>query len=100
MDAAAVDVAFAKCKPRGGRRVGFAAFRGALELLASERGVPAADVSAAVVAAGGPRANAATRADAVPLHDDVAAYTGTHARSTGAAGPGGRVSLDALVGRR
>ena len=100
LDAAAVDVAFAKCKPRGGRRVGFAAFRGALELLASERGVPAADLSAAVVAAGGPRANAATRADAVPLHDDVAAYTGTHARSTGAAGPGGRVSLDALVGRR
>eukprot|EP00878_Enallax_costatus_P026549 GHUV01028495.1.p1 GENE.GHUV01028495.1~~GHUV01028495.1.p1 ORF type:complete len:130 (+),score=37.87 GHUV01028495.1:458-847(+) len=59
-----VDIVFAKVKAKGSKKISFAQFDDALNLIAAEKGVAAEDVKAAVQHCGGPALNAST-ADAV-----------------------------------
>ncbi len=53
----------------------FKEFQNALELLASNKGVPGEELRQKVAASAGPMCNA-TQATAVRLHDDRSTYTG------------------------
>lgn len=53
----------------------FKDFENALEMLASDKGVPGEELRRQVTASGGPMCNA-TQAAAVRLHDDRSTYTG------------------------
>ncbi len=79
----AVDLAFAKARPRGARRLRFPDFESALALLAAEPGAPpAAALRAAAAACGAPRAGTAA-ADDVRLASP-AAFSGLAARAAAA----------------
>ncbi len=91
------DVVFEKCRPHEGRRLAFDDFVAALAMVAEKRGLPLEAVARAVAARGAP-ATRATRADAVPLHDDPALYTGVHARG-GPSHASTQVDLAAHVSR-
>ncbi|KAK9838481.1 hypothetical protein WJX81_002091 [Elliptochloris bilobata] len=74
-----VDLAFARAKAKGARRLTFERFLDALALLAERKGTSLADLAAAVLAARGPCVSG-TRADYVKFHDDKSTYTGVYAR--------------------
>ncbi len=78
--AVAVDLCFAKARPRGARRLTFSDFLVALALLAQERGASEAEVLAAVADCSGPRTTATTAPQFSRLHDDRSTYTGVYAR--------------------
>ena len=60
---------------QGTRKMSFKDFENALEMLASDKGVPGEELRRKVTASGGPMCNA-TQAAAVRLHDDRSTYTG------------------------
>ncbi len=66
-----VDLAFARAKAKGARRLSFERFLDALALLAERKGASLAELAAAVLAARGPCVTG-TRADYVKFHDDKA----------------------------
>jgi hypothetical protein len=77
-----VDLAFARAKAKGARRLSFERFLDALALLAERKGASLAELAAAVLAARGPCVTG-TRADYVKFHDDKA-----RARAPRRAAPG------------
>ena len=60
---------------QGSRRLSFKEFENALELLATDKGVPGESLRQKVADSSGPMCNA-TQASAVRLHDDKSTYTG------------------------
>lgn len=61
---------------QGARKIGFAGFQRAVELLAEERRCDVEAVRRAVVLSGGPHANTHVTPDYVRLHDDKSTYSG------------------------
>ena len=65
---------------QGARKIGFAGFQRAVELLAEERRCDVEAVRRAVVLSGGPHANTHVTPDYVRLHDDKSTYSGAAPR--------------------
>lgn len=61
---------------QGARKIGFAGFQRAVELLAEERRCDVEAVRRAVVLSGGPHTNTHVTPDYVRLHDDKSTYSG------------------------
>lgn len=61
---------------QGARKLSWAQFEKALELLAQEKRADPLSIARAVAAGRGPRHNATTAAVHVRLHDDKSTYTG------------------------
>jgi hypothetical protein len=79
VDSPAVDLAFAKVRVAGRRRLSFAEFLTALELLAKDRKLPEGEALARVASCTGPRRNSTTP-EYTRLHDDKDTYTGVYSR--------------------
>ncbi|KXZ49004.1 hypothetical protein GPECTOR_24g294 [Gonium pectorale] len=79
LSVADVDLAFAKAKPKGGRRLAFDGFLMALAECADRKGCELEELVRCVLSCRGPIAHA-TKADAVRLHDDKSTYTGVYAK--------------------
>ena len=92
-----VDIAFAKVKAKGSRKITYDQFVSALSIFADKEKVPHAEYHAKVAGTDGPVFHG-TQADAVKQHDDKSTYTGVYAQGgptnvdTGAGGTIGDLS--------
>ena len=82
-----IDLIFAKIKDKSARKITFDQFTTGITHMATKKGVTAADLTATITAAGGPKFTG-TKADAVKFHDDKSLYTGVYAK-------GGPTNVDA-----
>lgn len=73
------DLAFAKVKSRGAKRITFGQFQQAIEVIAAKKGKPFDFVVAKLCGGAGP-ASSGTVAQANKFHDDKSLYTGVHAK--------------------
>ncbi len=83
-----VDLIFAKAKDTTERRITYAQFEKALELVAEKKGVELDAVREAVTGSSGPEFSG-TKAEANKFHDDPSLYTGVHAH-------GGPTTVDSV----
>ncbi|KAL0023967.1 hypothetical protein WJX77_004039 [Trebouxia sp. C0004] len=97
LNSTAVDIAFSKAKGKGARKMSFKEFENALELLASNKGVPGEELRQKVAASAGPMCNA-TQATAVRLHDDRSTYTGVYSQG-GPSVVDKRITMESLTDR-
>ncbi|GIL43700.1 hypothetical protein Vafri_1349 [Volvox africanus] len=74
-----IDLAFARAKPKGSRKLSFEGFVTALAECAERKGVSLEALVRSVLACQGPVARA-TKAENVRLHDDRSTYTGVYAK--------------------
>ncbi|KAL4444221.1 hypothetical protein ABPG75_011958 [Micractinium tetrahymenae] len=91
------DLIFSSLKPRGGKRIGFEAFEAALEKVAAKKGQTVAEVSAAIVKAGGPKSTG-TKAEYNRFFDDKSSWTST-AKNGGPTNVDGAKNLNELCDR-
>jgi hypothetical protein len=62
-------------KAKGARKIGFKEFQAAVAMIAEKKKISVEDLTAKIVAAGGPASNS-TKAEACKFHDDKSLYTG------------------------
>mmetsp|Transcript_48363 Transcript_48363/g.78574 ORF Transcript_48363/g.78574 Transcript_48363/m.78574 type:complete len:389 (+) Transcript_48363:59-1225(+) len=100
------DIVFAKCKPKGARRIDFFAFMQALREVAKKRRVPPDEVFDAVACSNGPNFESSSKFELGPerFFYDRSSYTGTHKQGgptlLGSGAAEGRViSFQGLVNR-
>lgn len=62
-------------KAKAARKIGFKEFQAAVEMIAEKKKISVEDLTAKIVAAGGPASNS-TKAEACKFHDDKSLYTG------------------------
>ena len=85
-----VDIAFAKVKAKGARKITYDQFVNAINIFADKEKIPHAEYHAKIAAAQGPVFHG-TEADAVKWHDDKSTYTGVYAQ-------GGPTNVDVGTG--
>jgi len=85
-----VDLAFAKVKTKGARKITYDQFVAALNIFADKEKVPHGEYHAKIAGSHGPEFHG-TKADAVKWHDDKTTYTGVYAQ-------GGPTNVDVGTG--
>ena len=79
LSATDIDLIFAKVKDKTARKINYAQFEKAVHECATKKGVSFDDLSAVIMATGGP-AFSGTKAEANKFHDDKSLYTGVHGK--------------------
>jgi len=74
-----IDLIFAKVKDKSVRKITFAQFQQALDLIATKKGTTKEDIIKQIEMTGGPHFHG-TKAENVRLHDDKSTYTGVYAQ--------------------
>ena len=74
-----IDLVFAKVKDKAARKINYTQFQKAVEEMATKKKISFDDLSAKLMAKGGP-SFAGTKAEAVKYHDDKSLYTGVHGK--------------------
>ncbi|BDA43246.1 probable tubulin polymerization-promoting protein at N-terminal half [Coccomyxa sp. Obi] len=74
-----LDIIYSKVKTKGTRKIQFAEFMKALDLVASKKGIDRDELEKKLLTIEGPKSQA-TKADFVKFHDDKSTYTGVYAK--------------------
>ncbi|KAK9915478.1 hypothetical protein WJX75_009754 [Coccomyxa subellipsoidea] len=74
-----LDIIYSKVKTKGARKIQFAEFQKALDLVAAKKKIDKDELEKKLLASEGPKTQA-TKADFVKFHDDKSTYTGVYAK--------------------